>query len=908
MEFPSDQGTWRHPDGRTVRLRPMEARLLAYLRASGGQVLGIRELLRNVWGYNASVRSRTVYTTVNRLRAAIEPEPHRPRWIVTVPGGGFRWMGDSAAEARETARPNLPPQLDSFVDRPEVAAAVESLAAGHRLVTLTGLGGMGKTRTAFKVAEAMAHAFVGGIEIVDLTRCGDEESLHRRFATELGVPIPVLDEAGALLRRALALRAGTLVVLDNAEQVSASLATLLRGALRDLSGASLLVTSRKPLGVRGEMIVRVGPLSVEPPLDGGMSPAAALFRDRVSTVGVVPNTEDVEGIVTQLDGIPLAIEFAAARARTLPAEELGRRLAAGIALTRPTDSDVRHASLDAALEQTWLELGRPLQEAVASLVVLDGWFSFGLADAVMPSDHPIADVLERLVVHGMLQFDGTHYRLLTPVADFVGRRVPDAREGAWERLDQHLARLPLGKIWERRFSARLALDNAAHHLPAAWVRAWNRAHAADARALLQRTFAVHRMLGQPETEPALADEVITTAEPAERAQLVLERANLCTSAVLCQLGEALEWASAALDPWTEAYAHAYRGLLTQFSETDDVRALTPDESTPAPLAIFLAIARYYHHVDGGLGSAEERLSEIEAAVALSQLALDPDLEVHHQLLLAHAHALDQCGRYPEAVSAIERLESWRSRIGEVVGRFGGVWPRVTLLCAGGRLERAESLVRESSREARRSASVLFMARVAHAAARVKAECGEAHAAILLSQEAARGFAENGNHPERGAALRERANIEIQFDRADLARSTLMQAREAAVGSHHVFWCDALLLECDLRAEFESVDESRVADLVARAATRGAHAQSVMRALHAWWLAGNGDPSRAGATLAHAWAGLGPAHGIRREGVARIARIVEALAPPGQKRSGVATAGWSRKPVSMKPASLRTSGR
>ncbi len=79
MELGRAHDAWTHPDGRTVRLRPLEARLLAYLRARSGQIVGISELLRNVWEYNDAVRSKTVYTTVNRLRAAIEPDPHRPR-------------------------------------------------------------------------------------------------------------------------------------------------------------------------------------------------------------------------------------------------------------------------------------------------------------------------------------------------------------------------------------------------------------------------------------------------------------------------------------------------------------------------------------------------------------------------------------------------------------------------------------------------------------------------------------------------------------------------------------------------------------------------------------------------------------------------------------------------------------
>jgi predicted ATPase/DNA-binding winged helix-turn-helix (wHTH) protein len=891
MELGRAHDTWTHPDGRTVQLRRMEARLLAYLRARGGQIVGISELLRNVWEYNDAVRSRTVYTTVNRLRAAIEPDPHHPRWIVTVPGGGFRWMADSNAE--EIPRATLPPQLDSFVDRPEVAVARALLGAGHRLVTFTGLGGMGKTRAALRIAEAMAHEFVGGIELVDLGGCADEASLHQRIAAELGVQVPIIDDAAVSLRRALAMRAGALVLLDNAEQVRESLRSLLGTSLRDPSGASFLVTSRTPLGVRGEKLVAVGPLSLEPPNDGGPSPAASLFRDRVSSAGIALDPADAEAIVTQLDGIPLAIEFAAARARTVPVAELRRRLAAGFPLMRPLDSDARHASLDAALEQTWADLGEAQQQAVACLVVLGGRFSFALAEAVMPPHHPVADVLERLVLQGMLQFDGAHYRLLAPVADFVRRRVTDVHHDAEGRLDRYLATLPLGTLWERRVSTRPALDDAASHLAAAWIRAWHRGQAADARALLQRAFAVDRLSGRAEANAALADEVIATAGPAEHAQLVLERANLCTSARIDHLGEAIDWAFEGLDSWTEVYARVCRGLMNGFRSPGDVEALTPAESTPSPLAVYLAIGRYYQRVDQGVGSPEERLSGIEAAVELSRLMLDPDLDVHSHLLVAHAHALEQCGRYAEAAAKIEELERWRSRIGEVVARFGGAWPRIALLCIAGRIERADRLVAEYWHEARRSGSSLFIARVVRAAARVKAERGEEHAAILLSHEAVRGLADHESNSERAAALRERASIELHFGRADLARATLAQAQAASRGSFHTFWCGALLLECDLGEAFDSVDEGRVVELVAHAGTRSARARAVTLAMHAWWLAGNADPSNARARLAQAWVALGPAHGIVREAIARVARVVETLAPPGSARASLLTGGEAR---------------
>src|SRR6185436_9977896 len=201
--------TWTHADGRVVHLRPMEARLLAYLRARSGEVVSVRELLANVWEYNPVVRSRTVYTTLSRLRSAIEPDPDRPRSLVTVPGGGFQWVGDSAPTA--TRRVSLPRPHDRFIDRPEVETARGLLSAGHRLLTLTGLGGIGKTRIALTVAASMADLFVGGVELVDLTSCTDADSLERRIASDLGLQVGGGQPISETVHRGFAMRAGALV-------------------------------------------------------------------------------------------------------------------------------------------------------------------------------------------------------------------------------------------------------------------------------------------------------------------------------------------------------------------------------------------------------------------------------------------------------------------------------------------------------------------------------------------------------------------------------------------------------------------------------------------------------------------------------------------------------------------------
>jgi DNA-binding winged helix-turn-helix (wHTH) protein len=867
--------TWTHPDGRVVRLRPMEARLLAYLRARSGEVVSVRELLTNVWEYSGGVESRTVNTTMSRLRASIEPDPKRPRWIVTVPGGGFRWVANSAPTA--TRRVSLPAQRDRFIERPETDAALALLLAGHRLLTLAGLGGIGKTRTALTIAERATDVFVGGVDLVDLTSCTDGETLHQRIASALDIHVPrghaAVEQA---IVRSLATRAGALVILDNAEHAVAELAALIRAVLDEPSGATLLVTSRTFLDVPGEKALPIGPLSLEPS-EHGVSPAAALLLDRTTNAGITVAPADAERIVGALDGIPLAIELAAARARSIPARDLARALDEGtLPLLRRTEPGARHSSLDAVLEQSWGDLDADLQACLACLTVLEGTFSFALARAVMPPTPPAADALEELVSCGMLQFDGTSYRMLAPVAQAL-RRKSRLGASALERLDDYLTTIPLGSLWERRVSSRTSLRKAEPYLRVAWVRAWHRGQARAARSLLERAYAMNELRGQQELNPELADEVIETASPAEHASLILARANLTTTNMARQLAEAIDWSREALDPWTECFARAYRAVLTSYGDDDDVRALDGDASTPPALQLWLTIARYHYDSHRGHGTAEARLADIEGGVALSRFALNTDLELLGHLFGTHAHALVECGRYEAAAGAADAFERWLPDDADLAGRAIDCTYYTEVYCMAGMLDRAERRVARLTADARRSGSVNLMGRMARAASRIKAERGEEHAAFLLAREAVRNLGESGWAADQRAALRDLAKLELRHGRTDRARATLAEAGPCT-GPLHTFLGALLLLECDLLDSFGTVPQERVVELLAQSTGRGARTRATVLALHSWWLAGNGAPHEAREGMREAWAILGPVQGLEREAIARIDGIVDSLTP------------------------------
>src|SRR6516162_6932862 len=225
---------------------------------------------------------------------------------------------------------NLPVQVSSFIGREAELAAVRALVAGSRLVTLTGAGGTGKTRLGLQVAEGLADGTGDGVWLADLAPLGDPDLVAVSVADVLGVRLepsrPVLDTlVEAVGQRSL------LVLLDNCEHVIDACAKLADALLRGCPNLALLATSREPLGIDGERVYRVPSLGT--PADGDdadtirASEAVRLLADRAAAQGVPlagdDQTAEIAGrICRRLDGIPLAIELAAARLRVMPEGEL----------------------------------------------------------------------------------------------------------------------------------------------------------------------------------------------------------------------------------------------------------------------------------------------------------------------------------------------------------------------------------------------------------------------------------------------------------------------------------------------------------------------------------------------------------------------------------------------------------
>jgi predicted ATPase/class 3 adenylate cyclase len=384
-------------------------------------------------------------------------------------------------------RQNLPVQLTSFVGREHDRARVRELIDQHRLVTLTGSGGCGKTRLAIQVGADLLEQFPDGVRFVDLAPLSDPSLVLDAIAAAVDVKVRQdLSTLDALVEALEGTK--TLIVLDNCEHVVAACAKAVSGLLRTGGGIRILATSREPLDLAGETRWRVPSLSLPDGATGmeeiGACEAIQLFVDRAAAARpgfalTVANAEPIADICRTLEGLPLAIELAAARAKALSPREILDRLSDRFRLL--TGGRGRHQTLHSTIDWSYDLLSEQERALFRRLSVFAGGFDLAAAEAVWPEGDPL-DHIEHLVDKSLLTVEqlndeSVRYRLLETLRQYGRERLIEAGEEEDMRARHFAHYLMVAEgAYEQRIEdeaaslARLEVDQDDFRVALAWAR------------------------------------------------------------------------------------------------------------------------------------------------------------------------------------------------------------------------------------------------------------------------------------------------------------------------------------------------------------------------------------------------------------------------------------------------------
>jgi predicted ATPase/DNA-binding winged helix-turn-helix (wHTH) protein len=431
--------------------------IIEALAQSAGELVTKDELMGRVWP-GAIVEESTLQVHISAIRKALGPDR---AMLKTTSGRGYRLIGrwrtrqqdapeGPGAPVRAPAEPvqgNLPMALSELIGRAAALQHVRDLISACRIVTLTGAGGIGKTRLAIEVARILSADFDNGAWLVELASLSDSSLVAASIASVLGLHLGETDISPDALARAIDGRK-LLLLIDNCEHVIDDAATVVETVVRLCPMVSVLATSREVLRIDGECTYRVPPLDF-PGHDASEAghqvldmSAVRLFIARATTRHFDRQSRDqiaaIAAICRRLDGIPLAIEFAAARAATLGVAEVLSRLDDSFALLTSGRRTAlpKHRTLRATLDWSYELLSTPERLLLRRLAIFTAAFSLEAASVVVPgSDDPppdVADGIANLVARSLVAADpaGTemHFRLLETTRAYAFEKLTKAGE------------------------------------------------------------------------------------------------------------------------------------------------------------------------------------------------------------------------------------------------------------------------------------------------------------------------------------------------------------------------------------------------------------------------------------------------------------------------------------------------
>ncbi|MFE3001908.1 protein kinase [Nocardia sp. NPDC059246] len=662
---------------------------------------------------------------VDQIPLRAEPGSERAAPVRVVPAEEIGVLSLSGVGLRGSTG-NLPLELTSFVNRRSQVSALKNLLTGSCLVTLTGIGGVGKSRLALRVAHKLGRNFADGVWLVELGEVHDSSLLVDVVSGAFGVRQQVGRPMLEVLVEFLSTRE-VLLVLDNCEQVIDAVAQLVESLLRACPQLRILTTSREAVGIGGESVLPVPPLRFPEPGSGPSLRQAAgydavtLFAERAAAAVqgfqlAEDNQVSVAGICARLDGLPLAIELAAARLRTMSAEQILVRLTDRFAMLTlgSRGAPTRQQTLSWCIGWSY-DLCTPAEQRLwGRLSVFAGSFELDAAEDVCGGDQSepeFLDALTGLVDKSILTREesgaAVRFRQLETVQEYGKQKIREA--GEYTVLCRR----------HRDWYERLAL-------------------AAEADWISPR---------QLEWIARLRRELPNLRKAMEFSQSEADAAGVRTAAALYgfwvlsgRFSEGRRWCDRTLDNAPDAaaadrakalytssvFATDLGDLPAETSRMAELRALAEQTNNPTIAALFAFADGYAALSRGDLARADTQLT-----AAVEAFSARGEVTFHSAALnlLGWTYALQ--GSNADAVACLEELLTISDSHGALVYRSKALRTMALAVWQMGDRERAAQLLEEALRLARRLVDPFVIALVLEMLAWIAAEKHDARRAAVL---------------------------------------------------------------------------------------------------------------------------------------------------------------------------------
>ncbi len=720
--FPGERRLER--DGRPVPLGGRALDLLIVLVERAGEVVSNQELLQRVWR-DVNVEESSLRFHIKNLRKALGEAQSDTRYVANVPGRGYcfaapvswteRAQAPRSDPVRIGARINLPTRRTLVIGREDSVDAVSRELSRRRIVTIAGPGGIGKTTLAIATAEALRGSFGDAVLFVDLAPIEETALVVSTLLSALGLVVGSGDPASAAIEYLRDKR--LLIVLDNCEQVVEAVAGLADRILQETVDIHLLVTSREPLRIAGERVHRLAPLEC-PPIQGDITAVEAkayaavqLFVDRAIQGAGGFSLDDasapaVAEICRRLDGIPLAIELAAARVEFFGVSALARRLDNMFAvLTQGRRFALpRHQTLRATLDWGYNLLSPTEQAVLRGVAIFRATFTLDMALAVVVgpavSAEGAVEAMANLVAKSLLSADSVGdavlYRLLEATRLYAAEKLAAGGEGpeiARRHAEHHLTlietapadwRSDAGKRWLQLHTGRIddvraALDwsfsqggdlSIGFRLMANSIRLW-----LQLSLTLEYVERIERILQRlselPAPDPimemrlqiAFGHAIWYSASKRDR----LEGAFARALELAHQVGDIAARLQALWGMWAVRRARGqYREAL---AVAEDYEAVARNAGNQAAIVLGDRILGLTHHYLGNQENARQALERVRKTAPPTGTTPEPDFQVSSEVavpaLLTRILWLrgfpDQAiATLREAIDAAQRSDHWFS--------------------------------------------------------------------------------------------------------------------------------------------------------------------------------------------------------------------------------------------------------